>query len=354
MTATTHMNFVFRAFAEDQPGPIWQKHFRSMWPAYRNWFLRYGEADRPTYLESARALKHYMPEFEPIYEAMVDLAGGGDHAARFLAQYCPPPLFRGCSQAIYHADEAVLVRSYDYSPYVFDGLLMRSRFAERRVIAMLDCMSGALDGINDDGLAVSMSFGGREEFGDGFGVTLLLRYLLEFAGDVGEATELIRRVPVQGAYNIMLLDRAGAFETVEIAAGHEPRFVGSRVATNHQKGSHWPLYEEKVFTHARHQHLHNVIADHEHTAWAFTREFLQFPLYQNRFAHGFGTLYDAAFYPQRNSCEYFWPHNHWRFDFEHFSDCEYHVAFVDPDGYPEDAESYSEIYTSKPLPVLRF
>lgn len=354
MTAPTQMDFTFRAFAEDAPGANWQHHFKSLWPAYRNWFLRYGESDRPTYHDSVQALKRHMPEFEPVYEAMVDLAGGGDHAARFLAQYCPPPLFRGCSQAIYDADESVMVRSYDYSPYVFDGLLMRSKFAERRVIAMLDCMSGVLDGINEDGLAVSMSFGGREEFGQGFGVSLLLRYLLETAGNVKEACELIRRIPVQGAYNIMLLDREAKHQTVEIAPGCEPRFADSRVATNHQASSNWPLYEEKVFTHARFQHLHNVIADREHTARAFSREFLQFPLYQSRFARGFGTLYDAAFYPQRGSCEYFWPHNQWEFDFENFTADEYHIAFIDPEGFPQDCEAYSEIYTSKPLPVLQF
>lgn len=350
----THMNFVFRAFAEDAPGAQWQRHFRALWPAYKRWFLRFGEADRPTYHESSRALKTHMPEFEPVYEAMVDLAGGGDHAARFLAQYCPPPLFRGCSQAIYDVEEAVLVRSYDYSPYVFDGLLMRSKFASRQVIAMLDCMSGVLDGINDDGLAVSMSFGGREEFGEGFGISLVLRYLLEFAGDVDEARGLLRRVPIQGAYNIMLLDRAGKFDTVEIAPGRDPSFLGVRVATNHQADSHWPLYEEKVFTHVRQQHLHNIIAAREHGSYAFTREFLQFPLYQSRFARGFGTLYDAAFYPQRGACEYFWPHHQWSYDFSGFAPAEYHIEFVDPDGFPEDCEAYSEIYTSKPLPMLQF
>ena len=199
MTQPTHMDFTFRAFAETAPGTQWQRHFQTLWPAYRRWFLRYGEADRPTYHESAKALQRYMPEFVSIYENMVDLAGGGDHAARFLAQYNPPPLFRGCSQAIYDVEEAVLVRSYDYSPYVFDGLAMCSQFASRRVIAMLDCMSGVLDGINDDGLAVSMSFGGREQFADGFGISLVLRYLLEFAGDVTEAGALLRRVLTNSA-----------------------------------------------------------------------------------------------------------------------------------------------------------
>ena len=52
---------------------------------------------------------------------------------------------------------------------------MRSRFDQRSVVAMIDCMSGALDGMNSDGLAVSMSFGGRPEFGDGFGIPIVLR-----------------------------------------------------------------------------------------------------------------------------------------------------------------------------------
>ncbi len=354
MSPTTQMDFVFQAFSEDAPGSVWQHHFNKLWPAYRRWFLRYGEADRPTYLESVQALARYMPDFVPIYEAMVDLAGGGDHAARFLSQYCPPPLFRGCSQAVYHADESVMVRSYDYSPYVFDGLVMRSKFGQREVIAMLDCMSGVLDGINNDGLAVSMSFGGREEFGKGFGVSIVLRYLLEFAGDVREACELIRRIPIQGAYNIMLLDQAGNFETVVVAAEQEAQFTGSHIATNHQSGSSWPVYEEKVFTHLRFEHLSDITAAGQHTAQEFTREFLQPPLFQTRFARGFGTLYNAAFYPQRMSCEYFWPHNLWHFDFNSFTERSDPIAFVDPEGYPDNSEAYGEIYTSKPIPVLQF
>lgn len=354
MGLPTRMDFTFRALDEGKPGAVWQRQFMALWPAYRRWFLRYGEADRPTYLESSKALGRYMPEFVPTYEALVDLAGGGDHAARFLSQYCPPPLFRGCSQAVYIADEAALVRSYDYSPYVFDGLLMRTKFDQREVIAMLDCMSGVLDGINSDGLAVSMSFGGREEFGEGFGISILLRYLLEYAGDVREACELIRRVPVHGAYNIMLLDSEARFETVAVCAGGESSFLGSAVSTNHQADSSWPLYEEKVQTHLRYQYLTDLTQAGHHSASSFARQFLQPPLYQNQFARGFGTLYDAAYYPQRKACDFLWPENIWELNFNNFSDREYHMAFIDPEGYPEKSQSYGEVYTSKPLPVLQF
>ena len=348
------MNFSFRAFSEDVPDRIWQHEFLERWPAYKRWFLRFGDRDRPSYLESSRALKRYTPQLVPIYEHMVDLAGGGDRAARFLSQFCPPPLFRGCSQAIYLEDEPVLVRNYDYSPYIFDGLVMRSKFDERAVIAMIDCMSGVLDGINSDGLAVSMSFGGRQEFGTGFGIPLVLRYLLEYAGDVAEACDLLRRIPVNGAYNIMLLDRESRFETVAVTPDQEMLKMGTRVSTNHQPGSSWPLYEEKVYTHQRYQHLDEVTAGAHYDTHSFSRLFLQPPLYSNRFGRGFGTLYSAAFYPQRPGCEYFWPEHSWTLGFDNFDDSEYSIDFIDPEGYPPNSQTYGEIYTAKPQPVLLY
>jgi len=66
MTVPSSMDFTFRAFAEETPGPYWQQQFKSLWPAYKSWFLRFGEADRPTYHESVQALRRYMPEFKPI------------------------------------------------------------------------------------------------------------------------------------------------------------------------------------------------------------------------------------------------------------------------------------------------
>jgi len=352
MTTSSQLEFTFRAFAEDAPGATWQREFDKRWSAYKNWFLRYGERNRPTYLESIRELKRFMPEILPVYEQMVDLAGGGDRAARFLAQYCPPPLFRGCSQAVYIEDDAVLARNYDYSPYVFDGLIMRSKFDQRAVVAMIDCMSGVLDGINSDGLAVSMSFGGRQEFGTGFGIPLVLRYLLEYAGNVAEACELLERVPVHGAYNVMLLDREACFETIAIAPGQKPLKMGTQASTNHQPGSSWPLYEEKVSTHLRHQHLDAVIAARQLDAQGFSHQFLLPPLYNSQFARGFGTLYSAAFYPRKGTCEYLWPDHSWTFDFNKFDECECSIDFIDPAGFPEQSQSYGEIYTAKPLPVL--
>ncbi len=354
MTAPAEIPFTFEAFAEDTPGDAWASHFRRLWPAYRRWFLRDGEQERPTYLESERALRRYLPEWIPVWEQMVERAGGGDHAARFLSQFNPPPLFRGCSQAVYRADQTVMVRSYDYCPWVFDGLLMKSRFRDRQVIAMLDGMAGALDGMNDDGLAVSLSFGGREEFGDGFGIALVIRYLLEFCGDVDEACERLRRIPVQGAYNVMLLDAAGHSRVIAVAAGRDLEILKQPVATNHQADSHWPLYEEKVLTRERQLHLEEMVASGIYSAEQFSRQFLLPPLYQDRFAHGFGTLYDAAFYPASGRCEYFWPEQSWQLGFDTPLPEPYTVTFVDPAGATAGGEVYGEVYTARPVPALLF
>ena len=218
------MTLEFESLDEAEPGPKWRQRFEGTWPDYRRWFLREGEAKRPTYRASLRALKRHMPELLPSYQRMVELAGGGDFAARFLAQYCPPPFFAACSQATFVNGEPVLIRNYDYSPLLCDGLILHSAWNQRRVIGMADCMSGLLDGMNDDGLAVSLAFGGRRDVGEGFGVTLVLRYVLESCATVPEAVAALRRVPVQVAYNIPLLDRDSNHATVQLAPDSSFRY----------------------------------------------------------------------------------------------------------------------------------
>ena len=61
---------------------------------------------------------------------------------------------------------------------------------------MSDCLWGLLDGINDAGLAVSLTFGGRRDVGDGFAIPLVMRYLLETCDTVDEARAALERIPV--------------------------------------------------------------------------------------------------------------------------------------------------------------
>ena len=77
-----------------------------------------------------------------------------------------------------------------------------------------DLLWGLLDGMNEDGLAVSLTFGGRQDVGDGFGIPLVLRYVLETCATVGQAVSALQRIPVSQSYNVALVDITGAHATV--------------------------------------------------------------------------------------------------------------------------------------------
>jgi len=109
-----------------------------------------------------------MPELVPTYERLVQLAGGDELAARMLSLYGPPSFITGCSQGAWTRDTPVLVRNYDYPASRLEGIVYLTQWSGGgRVIGMSDCLWGLLDGVNDAGLAVSLTFGGRRDVGDG-------------------------------------------------------------------------------------------------------------------------------------------------------------------------------------------
>ena len=231
----------FKTLIEDAPGALWQAHFRSLWPGYQAWFLRSGSGiERPSYLASRRALREHMPELVPTWSALVELAGGGDVEARFLSMWCPPPYIGGCSQAVWMdpqgQDEPALLRNYDFAPLLLEASWLATRWTGQRVAAIGDCLWGALDGLNEAGLAAALSFGGRNVSGPGFGIPLVLRYVLEVAQDTTEAVKLLQRVPVSMCYSVTLLDRHGKWATVFVAPDRPAEVVRQRAVTNLQHG----------------------------------------------------------------------------------------------------------------------
>ena len=116
---------------------------------------------------------------------------------------------------------------------------------------MRDCLWGLLDGINDAGLAISLTFGGQRALGDGFSVPLVVRYLLEVCDTVAEAREKLATIPIHAAQNLTLLDRSGAFVTAYLGPDREPRFVDRPATTNHQERDEWPEYARAVRSYER-------------------------------------------------------------------------------------------------------
>jgi predicted choloylglycine hydrolase len=227
------LSITFRAIAEPEPGERFQTRFGEAWPTYRRWYLRDGDGARPSYAEARRMLHEHMPELVPAWSRLVELAGGGDLAARMLALYDPPPLVSGCSQAVLGGGGAsVLVRNYDFDPALLEGVIGLTALRGQGVIGMSDCLWGLLDGMNESGLAVSLAFGGRRATGAGFGVSLVLRYLLETCTTTAQAVRTLERLPVQGAYNLTLLDRSGEAATAYLAADRRPRRRARRRTTS--------------------------------------------------------------------------------------------------------------------------
>lgn len=314
------MNFEFTAVDEPTPGRKWAALFQRLWPAYRAWFLSDGIEPRPTYLECRESVQRHLPRFVDTYDELAELAGGGDLAARFLSLWCPPAYIAGCSQVVWPGDEPVLLRNYDYAPEASDGIILRSRWNGMRVVAMIDSMAGALDGVNEAGLAVSLTFGGRRIVGRGFGAPIIVRYILEFCETTEDATAVLRSVPSFMAHNITVVDRRGEFATAYLSPDRRPVIRQFPVATNHQGSVEWHNHARATATLERENYLMFRLFDRTMTPERLAEAFFRPPLYTRAYEHGFGTIYTAVYYPQRGLAEYRWPSLTWRLGIDAFEE----------------------------------
>lgn len=322
------MHLVFRAIDESAPGEKWRRLYERFLPAYREWFLREGDAARPTYRQTVSALREHMPELVETYEALVDLAGGGDLAARLLGMYRPTPYLAACSQAVIHRDQAALVRNYDYSPDRCEGTILRSAWNGSGTLAMSDCLWGVLDGINEAGLAVALAFGGRRVVGDGFGIPLVLRYVLELCATRDEAVAALSRIPVHMAYNVTLVDAAGEAATVWVGPDRPAKVAASPVAANHQGLVEWDRYAKVTSSPEREAFLEARLSDPAETVESLTGRFLLPPLFTSQYARGWGTLYTAVYRPKGRSVDFVWPGLFWPLSVSAFEEGERVVEFV--------------------------
>jgi predicted choloylglycine hydrolase len=304
--------FTFRAAEALDLGPAWQAVFEETWPHYKAWFLREGEAARPSFATSVRMLRAHMPELVPAYEHVVELAGGGDLAARMLSLYKPPPYLAACSQGVWMREGGpMLVRNYDYAPSRFEGIVWLTRLLEKRVIGMADCLWGLLDGMNEDGLSVSLTFGGRRVLGDGFGIPIVLRYLLETCATVEESRATLARLPYSLSHNLTLTDRSGAVLTAYLSPDREPIFRPFPAATNHQGIVEWPEQARATRTIEREQTIVRLLDEPSVDADGFVDAFLRTPLFSTAYAHGFGTLYTAVYDVPNAVARIRWPSAAW-------------------------------------------
>lgn len=269
-----------------------------------------------------------MPELLPLWEELCSLVGGGDQESRLLSLYRPSPYLSGCSQAVWDHDDFLLVRNYDYHPRHCEGVILRTDWLGTAIIGQSDTLWGLLDGINEHGLAVSLAFGGRRVVGDGFGIPLVLRYVLQFAKTADEAWDILRRVPSHMAYNVHVADAERRALNIHVSPDREARIVDSPVATNHQKEIEWTRHAEETRTLEREEFLiDHIRRRHSLNGAGFAETFLGAPLYARRYEEGFGTLYTAAYDPERRTATYLWPHHRWDVSFDSFSEDELLIRY---------------------------
>ncbi|MFI0554545.1 carcinine hydrolase/isopenicillin-N N-acyltransferase family protein, partial [Streptomyces scabiei] len=133
-------------------------------------------------------------------------------------------------------------------------------------LTMQDAAWGLLDGMNDAGLAVSLTFGGRFVHGPGFAILIVLRYLLETCNTVD---------------------------------------------ANHQ---HLPVPDEQEQFSRTQERLRAVRA-----AGTDVAAMLKPPLYQSAYDEGLGTVYTARYRPSEGRVTYYWPDESWEQSFDGFA-----------------------------------
>lgn len=298
------MKRYFTSISEPIADYKWQKLFYERWPAYKSWLN--SSKNIIDYKTSIEALKKYMPEMVPIHENLCRIVGADELARTFLTGFQPPPYLSACSQAVSTLGNISLIRNYDYHLDRFEGTVLHTSWNGRRVIASSDCLMGVLDGMNEDGLAISLTFGGRPTLGYGFGIPFILRYILEFCTTVKEAIEVLHRVPSHMSYNVTIADRKGEYRTAQIAPDRKTIISEFGYATNHQGEADWKETIDINKTRERATFL-QAILNRGFSIEKLTKVFLKPPLYNTNFSEGYGTLYTAVYKPIEGLVELHWP-----------------------------------------------
>lgn len=279
--------------------------FAAYWPAYQKWMAR--NKHRVSAKAAREMLARHMPELLPTYAALLSRLGDSADIARFLTLYKPPPLVRGCTQAIWLGDGGpALVRNYDHAPHLSDGIVLHANWGDTATLCMTDCIWGALDGVNQHGLCVALAFGGRNVSGDGFAAPLLVRYALQTCTTATEAAEAIARVPCSMTYTFVCLDKNGDHATVYVAPDRPSRVDHLTTSTNHQGKVEWPQYAASCKTIERLHKVQALLNDTNQTLNTLTHEFLRPPLYRTGYAKGSGTLYTSVYTPADGTLTLHW------------------------------------------------
>ncbi|NND92208.1 MAG: hypothetical protein HKN42_15210 [Granulosicoccus sp.] len=303
-----HLERQFLCLAEQAPDAAWRCIVENGWPGWRDWYVSRGGSSGSAAGRSLRAVRRYMPEMESLLDKLVGDHPEGDLLHQFLSFWCPPRYLVACTQlASIDHDGPFLIRNYDLDPALNEAIMLRSRWHARPVLGMVEGLSGMSDGINAEGLAVSLSFGGRINSGTGFGIPMIVRYLLETCSDVQQAIEALRFIPTHMSYNLTLVDAAGALATVMVSPDRPAIVLRRPWATNHQIGVEWPWHARFSGTMERAELLSELSSTEPPTAEQCKAMFHREPIYSRDYSEGYGTVFTSLYRPNAGTAEISWP-----------------------------------------------
>jgi predicted choloylglycine hydrolase len=239
-----------------------------------------------------------------VSERLSEVSPDDDTLRDFLTFWCPPRYLTNCSQAVSRdSNGPFLIRNYDLNPALNELTVLRTAWRGKSVIGMVDGLSGLSDGINENGLAVSLSFGGRLVVGRGFGAPIIIRYLLEVCTDIQDAIEALRLIPIHMSYNLTLTDRSGEAVTVFLAPDRPPIFQKQSWATNHQLGVELEGHGRFSATLERADLILGAMTGENPDAETLKQVFLHAPVFATQYSRGFGTVFTSLYRPDTSSLE---------------------------------------------------
>jgi predicted choloylglycine hydrolase len=280
----------------------WAERIRGLWPRAERALAP--EAFTPDGAATARRMfEQHMPELVPALDQLARQVGEA-RGETFLTLAALRPFYASCTQTGGHG---VLLRNYDFDPGEVEGLIVRSSLL-RPVLGTQDGGWGLLDGMNDAGLAVSLTFGGREVHGPGFAIIIVLRYLLETCDTVDQALARLASIPICVPQNVTLVDPGRAVTVytgpdIPMTEAREAPDVAEACAANHQ---HLPMPEGQERFSRTQERLAAIRA-----AGADVSAMLKPPLYQDKYDSGLGTVYTALYRPGDGDVTYYWPGESW-------------------------------------------
>ncbi|CAL9471035.1 C45 family autoproteolytic acyltransferase/hydolase [Streptomyces sp. enrichment culture] len=298
-----HMTFQAIEVGDGADGR-WAAYARALWQEMEG--LLTDEGRTPDGADRVRTLfGTHMPELVPVLHR---LAGQLDRpgAEALLTHAALRPFSQSCTQI---GRNGTLLRNYDLRPDQCEGTIVSSCFL-RPVIGMQDVLWGLLDGMNDAGLAISLTWGGRSVHGRGFAILIVVRYLLETCDTVDEAVDRLRSLPVAVPQNLTLVDPTKA-ATVFVGPDIPPTPAPDACAANHQ---HLPVTDEQERALRTQERLRAIRA-----AGTDVAAMLKPPLYRPADEQGSRTLYTAHYRPTEGRVTYHWPGESWQQSFGDFT-----------------------------------